>query len=147
MKQHFIEFFDTDISKLRKEVEAFADDETFWSVRDGISNSPGNLTLHLLGNLNHYIGARLGNSGYVRNRPLEFSSGPQPRQDLLGLIDKTRHIVVNTIGRLSDDGLRADYPVDEGDKVRPVADELVRILKHLNYHLGQINYYRRLSSL
>ncbi len=133
-------------AKLRKEVEAFADDESFWGVSEGINNSPGNLTLHLLGNLNHYIGAKLGNTGYVRDRPLEFSSGPQPRQDILDRIDQTRTVVIDTIAGLSDDDLNSDYPADEGDDPQPVSAELVAILTHLTYHLGQINYFRRLVS-
>jgi len=146
MKQHLIEFLDGDLSKLKKEVEAFADDDTFWSVSEGITNSPGNLTLHLLGNLNHYIGAKLGKSGYVRDRPLEFSSSPIPRPEILDRIEKTRAVVVDAIKRLSDDDLTSDYPADEVGENRTVGAELVRILTHFNYHRGQINYYRRLSS-
>ena len=146
MKQHLIEFLDGDLLKLKKEVEAFPDDAAFWSVSEGITNSPGNLTLHLLGNLNHYIGAKLGKSGYVRDRPLEFSSDPIPRAEILDRIEKTRTVVVDAIQRLSDEDLKADYPGDNGDEARPVRAELVRILTHFNYHRGQINYYRRLSS-
>jgi Protein of unknown function (DUF1572) len=146
MKKEFIAFFDADIAKLRKEVEAFADDDTFWNAPESVPNSPGNLTLHLLGNLNHYIGAKLGNTGYVRKRPLEFSSGAQPRSDLLDHIEETRRVVTSVIGHLSDKDFRSDYLADDGDEVRTIAAELVRILSHLNYHLGQINYYRRLSS-
>jgi hypothetical protein len=145
MKQEFLKYFEAYLAKLRKEVEAFTDDETFWGKGEGINNSPGNLTLHLLGNLNHYIGAKLGNSGYVRNRDLEFSSGPQPRQNILDRIDQTRAVVVGTIAGLSEDDLSSDYPADEGDDVQSVSAELVAILSHFTYHLGQINYYRRLS--
>jgi hypothetical protein len=146
MKQYFIQFLDSDLSKLKAEVEAFADDNAFWSISDGITNSPGNLTLHLLGNLNHYIGAKLGKSGYVRDRPLEFSSDPISRSEILDRIDKTRTVVVDAVKNLSDDDLRSDYPSEEGGETRTVVAELVRILTHFNYHRGQINYYRRLSS-
>jgi hypothetical protein len=146
MKNELARFFAADIDKLKKEVESYSDEESFWSARGEVPNSPGNLTLHLLGNLNHYIGAKLGNSGYVRDRPLEFSSGPRPREELLDRIQTTRNGVVETIGQLSDNELGAAYPADDGDDARSVAAELVRILSHLNYHVGQINYYRRLSS-
>ena len=146
MKQHLIEFLDGDLLKLKKEVEAFPDDAAFWSVSEGITNSPGNLTLHLLGNLNHYIGAKLGKSGYVRDRPLEFSSSPIPRAEILDRIEKTRAVVVDAVKQLSDDDLTSDYPADEVGENRTVGAELVRILTHFNYHRGQINYYRRLSS-
>ena len=146
MKQHLIEFLDGDLLKLKKEVEAFPDDAAFWSVSEGITNSPGNLTLHLLGNLNHYIGAKLGKSGYVRDRPLEFSSSPVPRAEILDRIEKARAVVVDAVKQLSDDDLTSDYPADEVGENRTVGAELVRILTHFNYHRGQINYYRRLSS-
>ena len=146
MKNDLAKYFDANLGKLRKEVEAFTGDETFWSIRDGVTNSPGNLTLHLLGNLNHYVGAKLGRSGYIRNRPLEFSSAPLPRQEIVDRIEQTRDVVFRSIEGLSDEDLRSDYSADEGDEIRPVAAELVRILTHFNYHLGQINYYRRLSS-
>jgi hypothetical protein len=121
-------------------------DEQFWSVKEGIKNSPGNLALHVLGNLNHFIGAKLGSSGYVRDRPAEFSSGAEPRAGILDSIDQTRSVVIGTISGLSGADLRANYPNDEGEVARTVAAELVRILAHLNYHLGQINYYRRLTT-
>jgi len=146
MKQHLIEFLDGDLLNLKKEVEAFPDDAAFWSVSEGITNSPGNLTLHLLGNLNHYIGAKLGKSGYVRDRPLEFSSSPIPRAEILDRIEKTRAVVVDAVKQLSDDDLTSEYPADEVGENRTVGAELVRILTHFNYHRGQIKYYRRLSS-
>src|SRR4051794_12129668 len=139
MHQDIIKFFETDLAKLRQEVEAFEDDAMFWSVREGITNSPGNLTLHLLGNLNHYIGAKIGRTGYVRNRPIEFSSGPQPRSELIERIDETRSMVSEVISGLTAEDMLRDYQGDDGDEIRPVGMELVRILTHLNYHLGQIN--------
>ena len=145
MKDELLSLFETDLAKLRREVEAFSDETVFWSTSGDIRNSPGNLTLHLLGNLNHYIGAKLGNTGYVRDRPLEFSSDPIPRGELLERIDRTAAVVTDTIKALTDDHLRAPYAVDSGEDARAVATELVRILTHLNYHLGQINYHRRLS--
>jgi len=68
---------------------------------------------------------------------------------VLGLLDQADRdpdLVVDAIEQLSDEDLKSDYAADEGDDARPVGAELVRILTHFNYHRGQINYYRRLSS-
>ncbi|MEO7540235.1 MAG: DinB family protein [Pyrinomonadaceae bacterium] len=146
MKQDLITAFETDITKLIAEVGAFDSEEAFWSKGNGVPNSPGNLTLHLMGNLNHYIGAKLGASGYIRERPLEFSSGPLSLSLISQRLEQTREVVVRSINGLSDADIAADYPNDPGDDTRTVGAELVRILTHFNYHLGQINYHRRMTS-
>jgi len=146
MKNELLTAFEEDLAKLTEELESFADYKLLWTALPGVPNSPGNLILHLMGNLNHYIGAKLGNSGYVRDRPLEFSSGPVPRSEMLRRLEDTRAVVLNAITGLSNEDLLADYSADEGDDIRTVGAELVRILKHLNYHLGQINYHRRAAA-
>jgi hypothetical protein len=146
MKDALMTAFEADLGKLSVELDSFPDYQKFWTAYPSVPNSPGNLMLHLMGNLNHYIGAKLGKSGYVRDRPLEFSSGPVPRSEMKRQLDSTRSVVTDSINRLSDDDLLADFPADEGDDVRSVGAELVRILTHLNYHLGQINYHRRLTA-
>ena len=147
MKKELIKAFEKDITKLIAEVEAFENEAAFWARGHGVPNSPGNLTLHLMGNLNHYIGAKLGSSGYVRDRPLEFSSGPVPLDEISQRLEQTREVVIRSINGLSDEGLAAAYPNDPGDESRTVGADLVRILTHLNYHLGQINYHRRMMSV
>src|SRR5215204_892237 len=114
MKQELIKAFETDITKLITEVEAFENEGAFWTRGHAVPNSPGNLTLHLMGNLNHYIGAKLGSSGYVRDRPLEFSSGPVPLDEIARRLELTREVVVRSINGLTDEGLSADYPNDPG---------------------------------
>lgn len=146
MKDEFIQSLEEGLKKLRNEVEQYTDDEAFWIVADGINNSAGNLCLHLLGNLNHYVGAKLGNTGYVRNRPSEFSSKNVPRGDLLKEIDRTTIIIAESLGTLSEDDLTNNYPADDGEVTRSISGELLRISNHFNYHLGQINYLRRLNS-
>lgn len=56
-----------------REVEAFPDDERLWQTLPGITNACGNLARHVAGNLQHFVGARLGGTGYVRHREAEFS--------------------------------------------------------------------------
>lgn len=143
MKEEFIQAFETGLNKLRNEVEEYGSDEAFWSVPDGVANSAGNLCLHLLGNLNHYVGAKLGETGYVRDRPSEFSSKDVARDEILQKIDQTIATVKESLVNAD---LAAEYPNDEGEEQRGVGGELLRIVTHLNYHLGQINYHRRLIS-
>ena len=143
MKDEFIQAFETGLSKLKNEVVEYGSDEAFWSVPEGVSNSAGNLCLHLLGNLNHYIGAKLGKTGYVRDRPSEFNSKNVARDEILQKIDQTILTVKESLGNVD---LTAEYPKDEGEEQRSVGGELLRIVTHFNYHLGQINYLRRLNS-
>jgi len=146
MKDEFIRTLEEGLKKLRSEVEQYTDDAAFWAASDGINNSAGNLCLHLLGNLNHFVGAKLGKTGYVRDRPSEFSSKNVPRENLLQQIDLTTITVAESLGTLSEDDLANNYPVDEGDAAPSIGGELLRIVTHFNYHLGQINYLRRLNS-
>jgi len=146
MKDAFSRTLVEGLGKLRNEVEQYGDDESFWAASDGINNSAGNLCLHLLGNLNHYIGAKLGETGYVRDRPTEFSSKNVPREEILQRIDQTVTAIKGSLEKLSEQDLATAYPGDEGEEARSIGGELLRIANHFNYHLGQINYHRRLNS-
>jgi hypothetical protein len=146
MRYELIDAFDNELAKLAKEIEAFGDENSLWNALPGAPNSPGNLMLHLMGNLNHYIGAKLGSSGYVRDRPLEFTDAGISLDEMKQRLESTRVAVMAAINGLSDEDLAVDYPSDEGDDRRTIGAELVRILTHLNYHLGQINYHRRLAA-
>ena len=136
--------FDRDLQRLRQEIEAYRDEHTLWRVAPGISNSAGNLCLHLLGNLNTYIGAQLGHSGYIRHRDLEFSAKDVPRTELLAGIDATRRVVAAALTSVSEEQLAAEYPLLVFDAPTSLAYLLVHLTTHLTYHLGQINYHRRL---
>ncbi|MEO8173519.1 MAG: DinB family protein, partial [Sediminibacterium sp.] len=110
----------------------------------GTSNPGGNLCLHLLGNLQHYIGHVLGNSGYVRNRPKEFSDKDIPVSELFDLIDHTVAAVAKTIRSLNETTLGKTYPEKVFEYDMTTEYFLLHLLAHLNYHLGQINYHRRI---
>ncbi|HCX22935.1 MAG TPA: DinB superfamily protein, partial [Cytophagales bacterium] len=73
MNTELAELFTRDLNRLIKELEQYPNEEQLWVVTEGINNSAGTLTLHLIGNLNHFFGAILGNTGYIRNREAEFS--------------------------------------------------------------------------
>jgi hypothetical protein len=141
-----IETLEADLDKLAREIEQYEDERELWSIADGITNSAGNLCLHLLGNLNHYIGAKIGNTGYERDRPLEFASGQVSREDLQIRISATRKMVRGSLQDLTDAQLGDTYHGDEGDTSKTLMAELTGIINHFSYHLGQINYHRRLTS-
>ena len=140
------ELYERDLNSLKKEIESYADEQSLWLIKDGISNNAGNLCLHLIGNLNHFIGATLGKTGYVRERDKEFSQKNVPRKELISSIDKTLQVVKSTIEKLSADDFNSNFPLEFLGKTVKTDFMLINLVAHLNYHLGQINYHRRLLS-
>ena len=138
------QLFERDLKRLANEISLYKDESHIWTVQKDISNSAGNLCLHLLGNLNHFIGATLGHTGYVRHRDDEFSLKNIPRQDLLLNISNCLLIVTETLQKLTEEDLAADFPIEVFGKKDSTAYMLVHLATHLSYHLGQINYHRRL---
>ena len=136
--------FNRDLLKLKQEIESYNDQSKLWYVEKGILNSAGNLCLHLIGNLNHFIGATLGNTGYVRNRELEFSQKNIAADELVKSIDDTIVVVETALTKLSDDILNEDYPLLYNNEKVSTILMLTHLLTHFGYHLGQINYFRRL---
>lgn len=141
------DLYDRDLNKLKTEIESYRDEAAMWKVSGEIPNSGGNLALHLIGNLKSFIGANLGDSGYVRQRDLEFSNKYTPRAELLQMIDETADVVAATLDKLTTEQLEQVYPIVVfADRTEPMTTLwfLVHLATHLNYHLGQINYHRRL---
>lgn len=136
--------FERDLNKLVDEIEAYKNEAVLWKIHDGISNSAGNLALHLVGNLNHFVGAQLGHTGYVRERELEFSKKDVPRTELIADITETKKVVGDTLSQLSEDQLQAEYPLVVFGEPMSTEYMLIHLTTHLSYHLGQINYHRRL---
>ncbi len=139
--------FDRDLKRLSKEMESYQSENNLWIVDKDISNSAGNLCLHLIGNLNWFIGAQLGETGYIRHRDLEFSSKNVPRTELLQEIDNTRAMIHQSLDKISEDQLEQEYPLMVLKQETSTYYFLVHLLTHLSYHLGQINYHRRLLDL
>ncbi|OXA99088.1 DinB superfamily protein [Flavobacterium oncorhynchi] len=139
--------FNRDLNKLKVEIELYQNENQLWAIDKNISNSGGNLCLHLIGNINTYIGAEIGKTGYVRNRPLEFSLKNIPKSELIGKIEETIIVVNNTLDLLSEEDLNAIYPQIVFEKEMTTGFFFVHLSTHLAYHLGQINYHRRLLDL
>lgn len=152
------ELFLRDLDKLKTEISSFKDEKNLWKISgdthlDGgqVKNSSGNLCLHLCGNLQHFIGAILGNSGYIRNRDAEFSrkgvtirEPALPGGRLVTEIELTSKVVKQTLESLTESSLNNIYPSNIFGEGTTTAGFLIHLAAHLNYHLGQINYHRRL---
>jgi uncharacterized damage-inducible protein DinB len=136
--------FKRDLHKLHKEIEAYQTEAILWHTEQAISNSAGNLCLHLIGNLNAFIGAELGDTGYTRDRTFEFNGKNVPRQDLLQQILDTSSMIDQVLTQLKTEQLEEDYPRIIFSEKMSTGFFLVHLATHLNYHLGQINYHRRL---
>jgi hypothetical protein len=143
MENYFAEIYERDLLKLKTEIQNFKDEDNIWRKTDGISNSAGTLVLHLLGNLNYTIGALLGGSGYVRNREQEFSLTGVPREKLIADIEAAIEAVKNGLNKTDPAKLEEIYPLEMVGK-KSTAYYLTFLNGHLNYHLGQINYLRRI---
>ena len=144
LKQVLKELFHRDLGKLKNEISAYRNEQKLWYIEKSIANSGGNLCLHLVGNLNTYIGAELGKTGYVRDRPLEFSAKDVPQQKLLQMIDDTTAVVDAALDKLTDQDMENEYPQLVFEQKTTTGYFLAHLAMHLNYHLGQINYHRRL---
>jgi hypothetical protein len=143
MKKNFIALFNRDIKRLYQEIEAYTDESILWKKADGIANTAGNLCLHLVGNLNEYIGRQLGGIPYQRNRPYEFSATDIPKQDLLNGIKQTQMTVEKALKSLKIKQLNEKFPENVLGYEMTVHYFLIHLNGHLNYHLGQIDYHWR----
>ena len=146
LKESLLEIFERDLNKLKEEISLYKDENSLWIVKKEISNSAGNLCLHLMGNLNHFIGAALGETGYVRNRENEFTTKNVSAKVLINYIENTVEIVKHTLENLSSEDLDKDFPQQKHSKIVKTDFMLLHLISHFNYHLGQINYHRRLIS-
>jgi len=142
----FVFLFERDLDKLDSEIRQYPNDDALWTIAGETKNPAGNLCLHLCGNLQHYIGAQLGNTGYQRNRALEFSAKAVSKDALLQEIRQTKQAVSKTLKNLTDESLQKLYPEEVLGYPMTTVFFLTHLIGHFGYHLGQINYHRRLLS-
>jgi hypothetical protein len=139
-----VSLFNRDLNKLQVEINSYKDEKKIWLISENIANSGGNLCLHLIGNLKTYIGKEFGKTDYVRNRELEFSAKDVPRTDLIRMIEETIIVINNALENITDETMDTVYPLIVLEEKTTVGYFMVHLATHLNYHLGQINYHRRL---
>jgi hypothetical protein len=142
--KHYRVILERELKKLHDEVSAYTSEASLWKVSEGITNSGGNLAVHLVGNLKYYIGAVLGKEDYVRNKELEFSiknvSKATILADIEGLFEPLKQIIDN----LENEVIDGNYPSEIEGKTYPTELILHHTIAHFSYHLGQINYHRRI---
>lgn len=134
-----------ELETFKRQIESFPTDAGPWDARPGIANTAGTLALHCAGNIQHFIGARLVGTGYVRERDLEFSRRGVPRKEIVAELDRTKD-VVRLLAAKSDTDIPAVFPDPFGGKQVNTDVMLVHLAVHLGYHLGQADYHRRLST-
>jgi hypothetical protein len=133
-----------DASTLRDELLAYPQEHQIWATPSGTRNSAGTLALHLAGNLRHFVGAQFGSTGYVRHRDAEFSRRDVPRAELLTECDAALDALTRGFAALTDEALSKPFPVELAGATLPTGLALLHMATHLAYHLGQIDYHRRL---
>ena len=132
-----------DLESVRSQLEAYSDEEAIWQTLPGMTNTAGTLALHIAGNLQHFVGAKLGGSGYARDRPAEFEFRGVPRSRLLSELDSASEAVKQTLPKLPDHELQRIFPEAVGGVQLTTGQFLVHLATHLGYHVGQLDYHRR----
>lgn len=146
LSNELADLFARDLTRLIQELTAFADTASVWKTAPGVSNAAGTLALHLEGGLRHFIGWQLGKIEYKRDRPLEFSARGVERLELIARLEAVKASIPAVIAALSDSDLDATYPENVTGKPMPTRQWLIHLNGHLNYHLGQVDYLRRVTT-
>lgn len=133
-----------ELRALDREIAAYPDDASVWQTAPGISNSAGTLALHLAGNLRHFIGFALAGTKYLRDRDAEFSTKDLSREELRAIVRTAIEELNDAFDRISGAQLDSEYPLMIVEQRFNTSDYLIHLAVHLSYHLGQIDYHRRL---
>jgi len=133
-----------ELEGFKRELALFRDDESVWSTLPGVTNSAGNLALHIAGNLQHFIGSVLGGTGYVRNRDLEFGQRSDPRENVYAELDAAIAVVRRVLSSLSNERLEQEFPEQLMGMTFRTSTFLVHLCAHAGFHLGQAGYLRRI---
>jgi len=144
MQTELLQQYQLLLNKLALEMEAYPSEESIWAISGDIKNSAGTLCYHLCGNLNHYIGKAMGGTDFVRNRPLEFSIRDVPKAELVSWVKETSSMLAEVIPGVD---LTKPFPKKHWNIELNQGGALLRLLWHLGWHLGQINYHRQLVAL
>lgn len=135
--------FRRDLHCFAREVALFPDDASLWRTVPGITNSAGNLALHVAGNLRHFVGAVLGGTGYVRQRESEFTQREGTRAEVMAKLESAAREVEAGLQALTEDTLASPFPVALGGRRPATGRLLLHLAAHLAFHLGQAGYLRR----
>lgn len=134
-----------ELRALDRELAAYPDDDSIWLRAPGVLNSAGNLTLHIAGNLRHFYGHAMTGSSYVRDRAAEFTAtANQSREELREIVADTVADLEVALDKITDSQLASEFPLPIAGRTVRTSDFLVHLAVHLGYHLGQLDYHRRL---
>ena len=136
--------FERDVISLINEILAYPNDDDLWKIAGEIKNPGGNLALHIAGNLRYYIGHVLNDSGYKRDRKQEFSIKNVSKDEIVELLETANVEVRDCLENMKEERLNDPFPIDVLGYETTVLHFLLHLYGHLNYHLGQINYHRRM---
>lgn len=136
-------FYGRDIRKFIEEINLFKDEKNLWRTEGSIKNSSGNLALHIIGGLNHFFGTVLAHTNYVRNRDQEFLQKDVERKVLVTQLEELIPLINETLNARTPEDMEAEFPHFFDKPGTTTSYVLVQLLAHLNYHLGQVNYLRR----
>ena len=143
-KSDYARFFGRELATVRDELLAYPDTAAIWALPPGLPNSAGTLTLHIAGNLRWFIGAQLGGTGYVRDRDAEFSSRDIDRDELIRVIEAASDEVIRSLATLDDTRMDEIFPLEVAGARLPTGQFIGHLAVHLGYHLGQMDYHRRI---
>jgi uncharacterized damage-inducible protein DinB len=135
--------FRRDLTRLIQQLQTFPEGPALWQLAPGVTNSVGNLALHLEGNLREFIGRQLGEVPYQRRREQEFAAKNVPVAELISRLEGVAELVPRVVASLSDEVLAAPYPSQVVGGFASTQQFLLHLFAHLSYHLGQIDYLRR----
>jgi hypothetical protein len=133
-----------DLKRLLQEIQAFPSDDLLWQVVSGVTNSAGNLALHLEGNLREYVGRQLGGVAYTRQRPLEFASKGLSVAALSAQLQDLPALIERVVAGMTPEELEKPFPEQGLPQMRTNRLFLLHLYGHFSYHLGEIDYLRRI---
>ncbi|TVR64648.1 MAG: DinB family protein [Gemmatimonadales bacterium] len=132
-----------DLEMVARQVAAYPNDRLLWVELPGRPNPGGTLAVHVAGNLEHYVGAVLGRTGYVRDRERELAVRGLTRGEVGDEVAGALDTVARVLGSLEAGDLDRPYPeLQRGRRLR-TGDFLLHLAMHLAYHLGQLDSHRR----
>lgn len=140
----FADLYAREIGRFVRELGAYEREEELWTVHGRQGNAPGTLALHIAGNLRHYIGAGLGGTGYVRDRPAEFGRRDVPRAELIAELERCRAEIDPVLRGLTGADMASVYPGEPPERMQGITTRafLLHLLWHMGWHLGQLYYHR-----
>lgn len=144
MKTSIIQLYARELDRLASEIEHYTHEASLWIVDKNISNSGGNLCLHLIGNLNHFIGKHIGNIVYTRKREAEFGTKDIPKEIVLSEIEAVKQTVITSLKNFPEEKFQENYAIEKNGEIVTNEFMVLHLFWHLSYHIGQISYHRRL---